>query len=199
MTIEHVDIGAGEIHEPKGIASANAGEIYVADGGGSGSHIRIQGWSQYEDTDRTVGTPSQTLTAGVRTLWTNDGGYSTTEKAPSDIVSSLWNTSTSTHQPISEFDVYHLRMSFTAQNYSGTDPYIEIELDIGGSIGVVFSDAKSLRKGGSAQSISLAFPVYTGSTYLANGGKFYLTYQGTGTCDIFKSSLLIVRESKNYV
>ena len=36
MTIEHVDIGAGEIHEPKGISTASVGETYIADGAGSG-------------------------------------------------------------------------------------------------------------------------------------------------------------------
>ena len=36
MTIEHSDIGAGEIHEPKGVSTASSGEVYVADGAGSG-------------------------------------------------------------------------------------------------------------------------------------------------------------------
>lgn len=36
MTIEHVDIGAGEIHEPKGIGTANLGDVYVATGAGTG-------------------------------------------------------------------------------------------------------------------------------------------------------------------
>lgn len=199
MTIEHVDIGVGEIHEPKGQDSASPGSSYVANGLGSGTHIRIQGWGQWQDTDTTVGSPSQTLTAGVRTLWTNDGGTVTIEKNPSDAVTSMWNTSTNTHIPISEFDIYHIRASFTAENYAGATPYIDVELDIGGGIGVVYSDAIALRKGGAAQAVTFAFPVYTGSTYLANGGKIYLTYNGTGTCDIYKSSILIVRESKNYV
>lgn len=37
MTIEHSDIGAGEIHEPKGVSTATIGQTYVADGLGSGS------------------------------------------------------------------------------------------------------------------------------------------------------------------
>lgn len=37
MTIEHSDIGTGEIHEPKGIATAMAGQTYRADGLGSGN------------------------------------------------------------------------------------------------------------------------------------------------------------------
>lgn len=199
MTIEHVDITTGEIHEPKGQSSANAGEVYVADGLGSGNHIRYQGWAQYEDTDTTVGTPSQTLTAATRTKWTNDGGTLTLEKNPSDLLVPMWDTTNNKHVPIAEFDTYHLRVTFTAENYAGTTPYVEFELDIGGAIGVIYSDSISLRKGGSAQSVGFTIPVFTGSTYFANGGEIYLTYQGTGTCDIYKSSILIIRESKNYV
>lgn len=36
MTIEHVLIEDPNIHEPKGVASATAGSVYVADGAGSG-------------------------------------------------------------------------------------------------------------------------------------------------------------------
>ena len=37
MAVEHVDITDPELHEPKGVAAANAGEVYVANGAGSGS------------------------------------------------------------------------------------------------------------------------------------------------------------------
>lgn len=36
--IEHVDIADPQIHEPKGVAAANANEVYIADGAGSGSY-----------------------------------------------------------------------------------------------------------------------------------------------------------------
>jgi hypothetical protein len=36
MSIEHSDIVSSETHEPKGVATAIAGEVYVADGAGSG-------------------------------------------------------------------------------------------------------------------------------------------------------------------
>ncbi len=37
MTIEHSNITDPEIHEPKGVATASANDVYVADGAGSGS------------------------------------------------------------------------------------------------------------------------------------------------------------------
>lgn len=224
--VQHKDIPEAQLHEPKGVSTASAGTVYVADVGTSGAwatadaigsgaasagsllladgsggldFTRYQGWGEWQDADTTVGVPSQNLTAAARTLWTNDGGTLITTKSPSDLTAALWNVSTNLHQPIAVNDIYHIRINFTAQNYGGATPYIEMELDIGGAIGVIHSDSKALRKGGAAQGLSFSFPVYTGATYLANGGKIYLTYQGTGTCDIYKSSILLVRESKNYV
>ena len=36
-TIEHSTLSTGEIHEPKGAATASSGEVYVANGSGSGT------------------------------------------------------------------------------------------------------------------------------------------------------------------
>lgn len=47
MTIEHNTIGAGEIHEPKGITTATVGQLYYADGSNSGA------WA--DETDQIAG------------------------------------------------------------------------------------------------------------------------------------------------
>lgn len=41
MTTEHSAIADPSIHEPKGVAAANANEVYVADGAGSGTHTEF--------------------------------------------------------------------------------------------------------------------------------------------------------------
>lgn len=38
MAVEHSALTGSDLHEPKGVASANAGDVYVADGSGSGNH-----------------------------------------------------------------------------------------------------------------------------------------------------------------
>lgn len=179
--------------------AAVPGGMFVSDGAGGGEFIRIQGWAQAADTDTTVGAPSQNIATGVRTQWTNDAGTSNIQKAPSDLTLPLWDNVGNKIQPIAEFDTYNIRLDFQAENYSGSTPYLTIELDIGGAPGVIVSRTVQLIKGGANQRILTAFPVFAGSTFLANGGKFYLTYTGTGACAIFDSSILIVRESKNYV
>jgi len=221
---EHSTLTGSSLHDVKDAATSTAGEILVSSGGAStwgdltdastdgavaGSYLtadglggstfeRTKGWSQFQDSRTTAGTPTMDIASGVRTKFLCDGGVSTIERNPSDAVSSMWDTATNKHTPIAEFDVYHIRLGFTAENYAGTEPYITLELDIGGSIGTIFSRDIALRKSGSAVLCSAAFPVYTGSTYLANGGEFYLTYEGTGSCDIHTTSVMLVRESKDY-
>lgn len=69
MTIEHNTIGAGEIHEPKGIASATAGQTYIADGAGSGTWKLEQSYGEMVIIQNTTG---QVLTAASdATLHTN--------------------------------------------------------------------------------------------------------------------------------
>lgn len=65
--------------------------------------------------------------------------------------------------------------------------------DIGGLQGIILSDSVSLLKGGVAQTIMRPLPIYTLGTFLANGGNLLLTYNGTGTCDIYGASVLIIR------
>lgn len=195
--IQHSALTGSELHEPKGADNATIGKSYISDGAGSGAWEKIQGWEQYQDTDRTVGTPTQNIATGVRTQFLCDGGFLTEKYPPSDKVNDFWNISTNKHIPIAAYDAYNLRVSFTAENYAGATPDILAELDIGGGIGTILAQTYPLLKGGNAQEILFSFPVFTGTTYLSNGGTIYLTYTGTGTCDIYKNSVMITRLSRN--
>ena len=194
--ISHSTLTDPYLHEPKGVGTATAGYTYRANGAGSGAWERVQGFSQYEDSRITVGTPTMTIATGVRTQLLNNGGTLTLEHPPSDATASLWNTTTNKHVPIAAFDMYDIRLGFKAESYTGTSPYILCELDIGGGIGVIFDQIIPLVKGGAQQPCAFAFPVFTGSTYLANGGTFYLTYVGTAPCVIYDTNILISRTSR---
>lgn len=190
-----------QVVEAASTASTVPGGQWVSDGAGGGEFIRIQGWQQVADTDTTVTTPSQTIATGVRTLWTNDGVTTNLKKLPSDVgvSNTLWDTTTNKITPIAAFDTYNVRIGFKVQDYAGTTPDLEIELDIGGGLGTIVDHTVPLLKGGAEQEILIAFPVFAGSTFLANGGGIYVTFTGTGSCKIFASTIVIIRESKNYV
>jgi hypothetical protein len=194
--ISHSTLTDPYLHEPKGVAAATTGKTYRSDGAGSGAWEKIQGWGQYQDSRTTVGSPVFNIATGVRTKYLNNGAGLTLEYLPSDSTVPLWNVTTNKHIPIAENDVYDIRTSFFAENYGGTDPYVLCELDIGGGPGVIFSQIIPLIKGGVAQPCSFSFPVFTGSTYIVNGGEIYLTYVGTGTCDIYSTTNMIHRQSR---
>ena len=196
--VEHSTLNAlTESHEPKGAISATLGQVYVADGAASGAWQKVQGFGQYNDSRVTAGTPTQTMATGVRTQLICDGAGGTIEYPPSDATAPLWNVTTNKHEPIRAFDVYEIRLTFVANGYAGANPYLTLELDIGGSIGVIVSRTVYLSKGGADQLILLSFPVYTGTTYLANGGTLYCTYTGTGTVTTFSNNIYIGRTQRN--
>ena len=64
MAIEHNAIGVGEIHEPKGITTASSGDVYIANGAGSG------GWEQ--SAQQELGSVAFTGNAVAETITTQD-------------------------------------------------------------------------------------------------------------------------------
>ena len=62
MSLEHATLSDPNLHEPKGIATANSGKVYVADGAGSGDWSYPSG-SRYGEIYINSGVTSQTLSA----------------------------------------------------------------------------------------------------------------------------------------
>lgn len=63
MTIQHKLIADADLHEPKGIASAVSGKVYVSNGSGSGSWLYPSG-KVHGEIYIDAGATSQTLSAG---------------------------------------------------------------------------------------------------------------------------------------
>jgi hypothetical protein len=71
--VQHSDITDPNIHEPKGVASAAAGKVYVANGSGSGSW-ELPAGSAYGDMYIEAGATAQTLAASSATAKLNPTG-----------------------------------------------------------------------------------------------------------------------------
>jgi len=101
MAIEHSTISTGNLHEPKGIASATSNQVYVSDGAGSGSWKTpyTTGVEDYND----LSSPTLTPAIGVAEKVLNDGNGSFTNKTYKiPTYPDIWNTSTN------QFDFSHL-------------------------------------------------------------------------------------------
>lgn len=130
--ISHSTLTDPYLHEPKGISTATADEVYAANGSGGGAwkNIYTQG---FEDFNHNGG--SQALTAATPLKLLNDaaGAYTnTTYRLPG--FSSTWNT-TNNHfdwaaAGLSLGDTVDLRLDFTITTSAANDD-LSILLDMG--------------------------------------------------------------------
>ena len=134
--IEHSSLTAAELHEPKGVATASAGDVYVADGAGSGSWAtpQLNGFEDYNHNGA-----SQALTSGVFTKLTNDGAgvFTNTNYGLANATEPAWNTSTGQFNfdgaGLVVGDLYSLRFDLSPTTAAAnTQLRLRLTLDVGG-------------------------------------------------------------------
>lgn len=163
-----------------------------------------QGWGYYSDGLTTPATqvfnttPSQLLIDGLGS--TSESGY-----LPLQIrgVSELWTSNKIT--PINIGDSYDLRIDFNITSKTGSPTILNLALDIGatpdgtggaGSI-LIVNQAISTAKT-PPYSLSIGFPIFSLSAFLANGGSFWLSTD-TGTSTIGARSIFIKRDTSGLI
>ena len=183
-----VSDGAGDVTwtvpEPKGAAGATAGKVYVSDGAGSGSFQHKSGWQYVTDGTYTSGS-KLAVTSGTRTKVTIDSATSSGENI------TLWNSTTNKLETEGENYCYHVRFAFKAST-AASNPYVDIEFNIGGAVGIIAEQSQTLQKGGGTTNyILLSTEIFTGSTFVTNGMEIYIT--PSGNVDFWDFELLVVR------
>lgn len=149
------------------------------------------GWITFNDSLNTEASP-QVLAQNVRTLLTNNGASSITTHAPT--VATNW-LNANKFTPDSSGDVYVFRLDLEA-NPTLNNRNLLIELDIGGTQGVIWSKTERLARGaGNNTKVSLTIPVFTLGTFVANGGELYVTCDGP--CDVFSAAYFITKVYKS--
>jgi hypothetical protein len=182
--INHSSLTDPKLHEPKGVAAAASGQVYIADGSASGDWKYLPvGWGNYQD-----GGSAQTITT-ADTLLQNDGAGSATSEAylPREIrgTSSLWDTTNDKILPINLGDSYMVRVDLPITAESGSPTEVILQLDIGGSgstatVPIITTYMDTGRT--TPYTLKASFPVFCGSTFVANKGQIYLnTDSGTIT------------------
>ena len=116
-TVQHSLLTDGDIHEPKGIGSAAANQVYVADGAGSGAWGTLSdfnnGIADYNDTSSAAS--PVTLAANTWTTLPNDGlGPFTLESLPTG-VTTLLDSSTGAIDisELTQYSTLKIRPDFT--------------------------------------------------------------------------------------
>lgn len=151
-----------------------------------------RGWINISDSEHTEASP-QAVSKDTRTLLTLDALGATTNYTYRDgLHQDTWSNDTFFAQEVGE--TYLLRPSFIVDPATGASGnYLEIELDIGAPVGVIFQFTVPLIKNDPSR-FSFTIPTFALDTFLANGAKFYVT--PNVNCDIYDKALLIQRMSR---
>lgn len=211
--IQHADLPNNLLHEPLHIqtsTTSDSGKVITPSSVTNGeSQLRYltvgditnsgatswTGWAQYADSTYTSAS-KLAVSAGVRTKVTIDGlGTRTNTSGLPSGVSSFWNTGTNKLTPASVNDAYDIRLNFKcALDSTSADRYVDVELDIGGSIGVVAANTYLMIKDTATHQFIFNFPVFSAATFIANGGEFYVT--PSFATDFWDFEVLVVRTHK---
>ena len=126
------------------------------------------GFATYTDTG-----PVLALAANTRTLVSRPVPTASANLKPPFALLTLWNGVKIT--PRAALDVMETRFDITLTPLAvgGT---LKIEIDIGGSVGVINTEVASLPgSAGVSQLVSVSLVMWAKSTFIANGGSVYLT------------------------
>lgn len=194
MTIEHSDIGVGEIHEPKGITTAAAGSIYVANGSSSGSwKYSPLGFGYYQDN-----ASAQTITTTEAKLSINGLGALTSEAyLPHEIrgSASLWDVVADKITPVRVGDAYDMRIDLPITAKSGSPTELTLDFDIGGAASssiVILSRYMTTGKA-TPYTMTVGFSILALTALTITNGIQIFASTDTGTLDITAPSISLVK------
>lgn len=142
--------------------------------GPAGSEGAINtGWASYVDTQYPDSDNAFTLSANTDTVLPNNAGTKIETQIPIDI-DEFYNGSTKTI-PGRNGDNLDVMIFFNAVP-SNNNQWLDIWIDIGGSIGEIYRQTFSFPKGsGTERGILYALPsAYTAATWESNGGQVYV-------------------------
>lgn len=193
---EHNTLTGSQLHEPKGAATATAGQVYVADGAGSGTWTTlnsaavpgtlVQGVYDYNDL-ATASTPIPLTLADTQYEMTNDGAGAFTNKTYAlPGVADLWDTATNRFDftGLSLGDTVDIRFDFEVTTSSANTAIdFVIELGIGGSAyQLTFVPSSSDFKAAGTYKVVSWFGIYMGdSNTLDNPARILARSDNTGT------------------
>lgn len=176
-------VSASDLNEIK--ESVNA--LYDA---GSAANADVFGWSIYSDS-----VASNQVISSTPSVLTIDGLGSNTNTTykPNGYVGEMW--ASNAIQAESVGDAFDLRIDLTITAKTASPTRIDLILDIGDGAGItipiverVIATVKT-----PPYNIDIGFPIFTLDTFVANGGRIFLSTD-TGTVTISNRSIFIKRD-----
>lgn len=151
------------------------------------------GWARYLDTVYTTGSPLS-IANGVRAVLTNNANNKIETQLPFG-VTSFFNETTQKILAENNGDAYTLSIRFKAR-MSVNNGYFDIDLDIGGAQGIISQESLVFtRNANTEQKFDIDLSVFSGSTFVTNGGTLRITPLN-GNIEIYDISFVLIRLHK---
>ena len=153
--------------------------------------FNMTGWGSYADSSHTIGSPLS-ISSGVRATLDNDAVNKIETQIPSDSTTFFYPV-TQTIIATNDGDSYNLSIRFKAK-MSVNNGYFDIDLDIGGAQGIISQESIVFtRASNTEQRFDIDLTVFSGATFVANGGTLSITPQN-GNMEIYDIRFVIVLE-----
>lgn len=186
-TVQHSALTDPQIHEPKGVATATASQVYKANGSGSGSWAKLTetdinytdatknkfGWADIADSQYTSGSP-RAISANTRTLITNNALGSQTNQTRLD---TNWDTTNSQFliDDLNAFYIMRLNCKMAAVAAAGTPYVAKFEVESGNGSTVISGYTQIIKGGSYTNLITVPGMLYVGSFINNYPLKLYVT------------------------
>lgn len=160
------------------------------------------GWGNYGDGETSPTTQSLSTTFQKLQIDGSGSGSNTTylPKFLRDTSGELWDSTNDKITPVSVGDSYNLRIDLEITAKGGGVSAIYLQLDIGGGAtpSIIIVDRIIGIPKTAPFTVSLGFPVFSLSTFVANGGQIFVATD-TGTATLAARNILIQRVSSGAI
>lgn len=201
--VQHSSLTDPNLHEPKGISTASANQMYLSNGSGSGTWTNVSrlpgtGWGQYSNTTYVGTTALAISTSEVLIPFTTDTNVSQLPITLAGSTSSLLDTSTETLRFVTAGDLHSITFTCKIYTVSGSPATMDIRL-YGSSDGTNYTTllgetTVNLAKGaGQVITESSLFPVT--SNMVSHGAQIKASVN-TGTANIIDINVITARVHK---
>lgn len=201
--VQHSSLTDPNLHEPKGISTAAASQLYLSNGSGSGTWTNANrfpgtGWGKYTNTTYVGTTALAVSTTPVLLPFTTNDNVSQLPISLTGTTSSLMNLSTETLQFVAAGDLHSITLTMQVYSTSGTPVTLDVSLfgsSDGSSYATLLGETTVSLAKGADQVIteSSLFPVT--SDMVSHGARIYVT-TNTGTVNLINIGLISARVHK---
>lgn len=201
--VQHSSLTDPNLHEPKGISSASANQLYLSNGSGSGVWTNANrfpgtGWGKYTNTTYVGATGLAISTTPVLLPFTTAEDVSQLPITLTGTTSSLMNLATETLQFVAVGDLHSITLTMQALAPTGSPAHMDLII-YGSSDGITYGTRLGettiyLDKGaGQVITESSLFPVT--SNMVTHGARIYLN-TNTATANMINIGLITARVHK---